>query len=79
MLDFATTADYAYEAPVLFVPQIVETDPRQVETDWAVFGAVAGALNVGVGFVAYVCSVCSARSFWSCASAVRRWFSRSGC
>jgi hypothetical protein len=68
-------AAIAYEAPQLTMPQTDE----QVDDQWAVIGAVAGFLGVGVAIVAYICSVCSARSFWSCVNAVHAYFSRRGC
>jgi hypothetical protein len=48
------------------------------EGEWAVFGAVAAFLGLGLTVVAYICGVCGARSFWSCVNAVRDYWG-SGC
>ena len=65
----------AYEAPQLTTPQADE----QVDDQWAIAAAVAGFLGVGIALVAYICTVCNARSFWSCVGAVHAYFSRRGC
>lgn len=51
---------------------------ENVENDWAAAGAVAGVLAIGLAIVVYICSVCQARSFHACMSAVRNYWGR-GC
>ncbi|HOF64435.1 MAG TPA: hypothetical protein PLL54_09040 [Dermatophilaceae bacterium] len=60
-------------------PTITGMDRRdEAEAEWSVAGAVAAFLGIAVGVVIYICSVCQARSFWSCVNAVRNYWTR-GC
>lgn len=59
--------------------ELVRAGSIDVDDEWAIAGVVAAYLGIAVGVVAYICSVCNARSFWSCVSAVRAYFSRGGC
>lgn len=59
-------------------PEIVLSAEALTEDEWAIAAAVAAFLGIGVAVVAYICSVCGARSFWSCVSAVRNYWGR-GC
>jgi hypothetical protein len=62
-----------------FAPRLLATGGREgVDSEWAVAGAVAGILGVGLGVVIFICSVCAARSFNACMNAVVNWWG-SGC
>lgn len=68
----------AFAAPS-FDPTLLSPDTNAtVEADWAIVGAVAAILGLALGIVAYICSVCGARSFNSCYYAVISYWGR-GC
>jgi hypothetical protein len=67
------------QARPAFAPRLLTADAREgVDADWAVAGAVAGILGLGVGVVIFICSVCQARSFNACMNAVVNWWG-AGC
>jgi hypothetical protein len=62
-----------------FAPRLVAVEePEPAEADWAIAAAVAAILGIAVAVVAYICSVCNARSVNACVDAVRRYFG-AGC
>lgn len=69
------------EAPPVAVPSLLDltVETKQVEEEWAVAGVVAAILGIAVGVVFTICSICGARSVFSCVRAVRSWFSHKGC
>lgn len=68
----------AFAAP-LFDPTLLSPDTdTTVEADWVIVGAVAAILGLALGIVAYICSVCGARSVSSCYYAVISYWGR-GC
>jgi hypothetical protein len=67
------------DAPSAFAPRLLTTGGRDAaDAEWAVAGAVAGILGLAVGVVIFICSVCNARSFNACMSAVVNWWG-AGC
>lgn len=74
----ALDLEAAFAAPS-FDPMLLTAEPETtIEADWAVVGAVAAILGLALGIVAYICSVCGARSFSACYSAVISYWGR-GC
>lgn len=74
----ASDLEAAFAAPA-FQPTLLTADSEVViEADWAVVGAVAAILGLALGIVAYICSVCGARSFNACYYAVISYWGR-GC
>lgn len=74
----ASDLEAAFAAPS-FDPTVLSPDSNAtVEADWAVAGAVAAILGLALGIVLYICSVCGARSFSACYSAVISYWGR-GC
>ncbi len=61
----------AYEAPrILALPDRVAV----VDNEVAVAALVAAILAIPLAVVIFICSVCSARSFWACYWAVINWW-----
>jgi hypothetical protein len=64
-----------YEAPRL---NALNAHDAVIDDEWAVAAAVATLLGLPVAVVAYICSVCDARSFTACVDAVKNYFGN-GC
>jgi hypothetical protein len=64
-----------YDAPSLSVSH---ANDAVIDDEWAVAAAVAAILGLPVAVVAYICSVCNARSFSACLDAVKHYFGN-GC
>ena len=60
-------------------PRALTTVERnESEAEWAVAAVVAAVLGIAVAVVIYICSVCQARSYSACVSAVKNYWTR-GC
>ncbi|WP_434513106.1 hypothetical protein [Clavibacter nebraskensis] len=58
-----------------FSPALLDEDAEAaVEADWGIVAAVAALLGLAIAVVAYICSVCEARSFDACRDAVVNYF-----
>lgn len=68
----------AYTAPLVLAGDRRDED----QAEWAIAGVVIAAVSlatgVSLGVVAYICSVCQARSFDACVRAVQNYFG-AGC
>ncbi len=63
----------------LFDPRVIDRSaPRPAEVDWAIAAVVVGIIAIAIAVIAYICTVCNARSVQACVNAVRRYFS-GGC
>ena len=49
-------------------------DVAVIDAEWAAAAAVAAILGLSVAVVAYICTVCEARSFSACYHAVIAYF-----